>query len=294
MRNSELLDSDGSIKFPKRTMWISLLILLTMVAVICLWFSFSEANDWSNISLGDIGAILSGTFTALAWYWFIEAYLLQSKELALQRETLETQVEELKHSVRAQQGSEQALHIQSNALTRQLEIVENQYNDYLKILNSKRPLFDIVYQGLEEERKPFKTESIFTNGRPIERTKVIRVEYVIVLSNSRANCVVKRILASDEFETYIKTHTGIKLRMDDNEIEKIFHTSAEHITLICRLSLPPEAKRHQHTEEALNVLSGKQININYAFDNQYASDTYEFYKDGSDQLKIKLLATDKK
>ncbi|MGP9513237.1 hypothetical protein ACT3RN_11670, partial [Psychrobacter sp. AOP5-GZ1-6] len=92
-------------------MWISFSIILAMAAVIYLWFSFNETNDWSNISLGDIGAILSGTFTALAWYWFIEAYLLQSKELALQRRTLETQVEELKHSVRAQQGSEQALHI---------------------------------------------------------------------------------------------------------------------------------------------------------------------------------------
>ncbi|MGP9598876.1 hypothetical protein ACT3R9_04220, partial [Psychrobacter sp. AOP42-A1-21] len=111
-------------------MWISFSIILAMAAVIYLWFSFNETNDWSNISLGDIGAILSGTFTALAWYWFIEAYLLQSKELALQRRTLETQVEELKHSVRAQQGSEQALHIQSNALKRQLSITEKQFTDY--------------------------------------------------------------------------------------------------------------------------------------------------------------------
>ena len=93
MRHTELLESDRSIRFPKRTMWISFSIILAMAAVIYLWFSFNETNDWSNISLGDIGAILSGTFTALAWYWFIEAYLLQSKELALQRRTLETQVE---------------------------------------------------------------------------------------------------------------------------------------------------------------------------------------------------------
>ncbi|WP_290178060.1 hypothetical protein [Psychrobacter sp. APC 3281] len=242
---------------------------------------------------GGLGAFLSGIFAPPALLWFYKSYRIQSNELKLQREELTLQRKALEQSVLAQKGSETALNDQSKALFRQLEIVENQYNDYLKILNSKRPLFDIVYQGLEEERKPFEMESIFTNGRTIERTKVIRVEYVIVLSNSRANCVVKRILASDEFETYIKTYTGINLRMDDNEIEKIFHSSAEHITLICRLSLPPEAKRHQHTEEALNVLSGEQININYAFDNQYASDTYEFYKDGSDQLKIKLLATDK-
>ena len=267
-------------------------VICTVIWII-FWLALLMKGFDSVEGFGGLGAFLSGIFAPLALLWFYKSYRIQSNELKLQREELTLQRKALEQSVLAQKGSETALNDQSKALFRQLEIVENQYNDYLKILNSKRPLFDIVYQGLEEERKPFEMESIFTNGRTIERTKVIRVEYVIVLSNSRANCVVKRILASDEFETYIKTYTGINLRMDDNEIEKIFHSSAEHITLICRLSLPPEAKRHQHTEEALNVLSGEQININYAFDNQYASDTYEFYKDGSDQLKIKLLATDK-
>ena len=267
-------------------------VICTVIWVI-FWLALLMKGFDSVEGFGGLGAFLSGIFAPPALLWFYKSYRIQSNELKLQREELTLQRKALEQSVLAQKGSETALNDQSKALFRQLEIVENQYNDYLKILNSKRPLFDIVYQGLEEERKPFEMESIFTNGRTIERTKVIRVEYVIVLSNSRANCVVKRILVSDEFETYIKTYTGINLRMDDNEIEKIFHSSAEHITLICRLSLPPEAKRHQHTEEALNVLSGEQININYAFDNQYASDTYEFYKDGSDQLKIKLLATDK-
>ena len=266
-------------------------VICTVIWVI-FWLALLMKGFDSVEGFGGLGAFLSGIFAPPALLWFYKSYRIQSNELKLQREELTLQRKALEQSVLAQKGSETALNDQSKALFRQLEIVENQYNDYLKILNSKRPLFDIVYQGLEEERKPFEMESIFTNGRTIERTKVIRVEYVIVLSNSRANCVVKRILASDEFETYIKTYTGINLRMDDNEIEKIFHSSAEHITLICRLSLPPEAKRHQHTEEALNVLIGEQININYAFDNQYASDTYEFYKDGSDQLKIKLLATD--
>lgn len=258
------------------------------------WLAFLAICFDRSEGIGGIGAFLSGIFAPLALFWFYKSYRIQSSELKLQREELTLQRKALEQSVLAQRGSETALKEQSEALFRQLEIIENQYTDYLKIVNSKRPLFDIVYQGLEREKNPFKMETIFNNGHTIERLKVTRVEYVIVLSNSRANCVVKRVLASDEFETYIKTYTGIKLRMDDNEIEKTFQTSAEHITLVCRLSLPPEAKPHEHSEEAFNVLNGELIKINYAFDNQYASDTYEFYQDGNNQLKIKLLTTDGK
>ncbi|WP_286707820.1 hypothetical protein [Psychrobacter sp. UBA2514] len=268
-------------------------VVITIIWVV-FWLAFLAICFDRSEGIGGIGAFLSGIFAPLALFWFYKSYRIQSSELKLQREELTLQRKALEQSVLAQRGSETALKEQSEALFRQLEIIENQYTDYLKIVNSKRPLFDIVYQRLERERKPFRMEYSSLINSSIRKYDVTRVEYVIVLSNSRANCVVKRILASDEFDTYIKTHTGIELRMDDSEIEKAFQTSAEHITLVCRLSLPPEAKPHEHTEEALNILNGEQIIINYAFDNQYASDTYEFYKDGNDQLKIKLLATDEK
>ncbi|WP_201526448.1 hypothetical protein [Psychrobacter frigidicola] len=141
MQNEEVSDNDAKVRFPPRTIWISFVILLSMLTITIIWFKVANDCDWSKVSLGDIGAILSGTFTALAWYWFIEAYLLQSKELTLQRKTLETQVEELKQSVIAQKGSEKALQNQSKALEEQLEITAKQFKLYLKEYEGKKPLF---------------------------------------------------------------------------------------------------------------------------------------------------------
>ncbi|OLF34612.1 hypothetical protein BTW00_12645 [Psychrobacter sp. C 20.9] len=203
MKNSEVLDSDGSVRFPKRTMWISFLILLAMGAMISLWFSFSETNDWSNISLGDIGAILSGTFTALAWYWFIEAYLLQSKELALQRKTLETQVEELKHSVRAQQGSEQALHIQSNALTRQLSITEKQFTDYQEEKKRSVPNFILIdtpyhtVQAYDEKTGSSYQDEEFLKLSSTTNLNSVTFDCYIAFKNIGAECKISHIDVSD-------------------------------------------------------------------------------------------------
>lgn len=263
-------------------------VICTVIWII-FWLALLMKGFDSIEGFGGLGAFLSGIFAPLALLWFYKSYQIQSNELKLQREELTLQRKALEQSVLAQKGSETALKEQSKVLFRQLEIVERQYSDYLKIVKSKRPLFDIVYQGLERERKPFRMEySSLTNGS-IRKYDVTRVEYVIVLANSRANCVVKRVLTSEEFETHIKAHTKIQLRMDDDEIEKIFNTSAEHITLVCRLSISPEAKSYQYEEEVFSLLVGEKIQINYAFDHQYASDTYEFYQNEIDQIRIKLI-----
>jgi len=184
-------------------MWISFSILLAIVVVIYFWFSVSETNDWSNISLGDIGAVFSGTFTALAWYWFIEAYLLQSKELALQRRTLETQVEELKHSVRAQQGSEQALHIQSNALTRQLSIIEKQFTDYQEEKKRSVPNFILtdtpyhIVQAYDEKADSSYQNEDFLKLSPITNLNSITFDCYIAFKNIGAECKISHINISD-------------------------------------------------------------------------------------------------
>lgn len=238
---------------------------------------------------GGLGAFLSGIFAPLALIWFYKSYIIQSTELRLQREELTLQREVLQQSVMAQEGSESSLKIQSDAIMRQLEIIESQYRDYLKVINSKQPLFNIIYQEFEQVKERTEAPSFFPNGGTKIVNKVVGLEYVIVLANSRADCNIKRILTSDELDTHIKKYTYIKLRINDEEKERRFYTSAEHITLICRLNFPLEKGIDERYKEVFNVFSGEKININYAFDSQYASDTYEFYIGENNQLKIRLL-----
>lgn len=269
----------------KRIDWA---IIFTSLWIV-FWLALLMKGFDSVEGFGGLGAFLSGIFAPLALFWFYKSYIIQSTELRLQREELTLQREVLQQSVLAQEGSEASLKIQSNAIMRQLEIVESQYRDYLKVINSKQPLFDIIYQEFEQVREQTEAPSFLPSGGTKITSKVVGLEYVIVLANSRADCTVKRILTSDELNTHIKKYTYIKLRISDEEKERRFYTSAEHITLIYRLNFSSEARIDEHYEEVFDVFSREKININYAFDSQYASDTYEFYTGENNQLKIRLL-----
>ena len=193
MQNEELSDINTKVKFPPRTIWISLIILLSMLTITIMWFKVANNYDWSKVSLGDIGAILSGTFTALAWYWFIEAYLLQSKELTLQRKTLETQVEELKHSVQAQKGSEKALQEQSKVLAAQLKITEKQFSLLIEEKNINKPTFFVELTKLQLSQ---------ICDANINREKF---EVTIHYSNKRGNADIRDIECISPRENTVKT-----------------------------------------------------------------------------------------
>ena len=134
--NQDSIDNELKIKIPKRARFIAIGWLLTCGVIFSFWLNFSPDNTVHSLSLGDIGAFLSGIFSILAFYGFIEAYLIQSKELRLQRF-------ELKESIKAQQGSEIALKEQSEALKSQLKISEEQFNLYLLEAKAKIPIFNL-------------------------------------------------------------------------------------------------------------------------------------------------------
>lgn len=134
--NQDSIDDELKIKIPKRAKFIAIGWLLTCGVIFSFWLNFSPDNTVHSLSLGDVGAFLSGIFSILAFYGFIEAYLIQSKELRLQRF-------ELKESIKAQQGSEQALKEQSEALKSQLKINEEQFNLYLLEAKAKIPIFNL-------------------------------------------------------------------------------------------------------------------------------------------------------
>lgn len=140
MSNEEsLIDDELKIKIPTRAKIITVIWLLICIISFFFWLNFFYDKEVNSVSLGDIGAFLSGVFSVLAFYGFIEAYLIQSQELRLQRF-------ELKESIKAQKGSEQALKEQSKALNAQLEITAKQFDIYLKDIELKRPIFSI-YEG---------------------------------------------------------------------------------------------------------------------------------------------------
>ena len=152
----ELLTNDTKVKFPSRAKWITIVWTIMCLIGLLSWLMFFHNTEFNSISLGDVGAFLSGVFSFLAFYWFVEAYLLQSQELRLQRF-------ELKRSIESQQGSEQALKEQSIALKAQLEITTKQFKAFETELNGKKPRFIAIntpeiaiegsFQGHEEHLK---------------------------------------------------------------------------------------------------------------------------------------------
>ncbi|PYE40967.1 hypothetical protein [Psychrobacter fozii] len=136
LNDRDLIDGELKIKIPKRAKFIAIGWLVICGIIFSAWLNFSPDNTVRSLSLGDIGAFLSGIFSILAFYGFIEAYLIQSKELRLQRF-------ELKESIKAQQGSEKALKEQSEALKSQLKISEEQFNLYLLEAKAKIPIFNL-------------------------------------------------------------------------------------------------------------------------------------------------------
>ena len=137
LNDRDLIDDELKIKIPKRAKFITIGWLVVCGIIFSAWLNFSPDNAVRSLSLGDVGAFLSGIFSILALYGFIEAYLIQSKELRLQRF-------ELKESIKAQQGSEQALREQSEALKSQLKINEEQFNLYLLEAKAKIPVFTLT------------------------------------------------------------------------------------------------------------------------------------------------------
>tara|TARA_B100001179_G_scaffold206545_1_gene170521 strand:- start:1378 stop:2337 length:960 start_codon:yes stop_codon:yes gene_type:complete len=134
--NQDSIDNELKINIPKRAKFIAISWLFICGIIFSSWLNFSPDNTVHSLSLGDVGAFLSGIFSILALYGFIEAYLIQSKELRLQRF-------ELKESIKAQQGSEKALKEQSEALKSQLKINEEQFNLYLLEAKAKIPVFNL-------------------------------------------------------------------------------------------------------------------------------------------------------
>lgn len=76
-------------------------------------------------------------FSPLALFWFYLSYQSQSKELELQRESLDKQVT-------AQKGSEESLRILSGAVEKQLTMIEKQFRNYEKAVIGKQPNFELV------------------------------------------------------------------------------------------------------------------------------------------------------
>lgn len=87
---------------------------------IALGIVFWKKDVGEPLGLNEIGDFLAGVFSPLALWWLVLGYFQQGEELRLNTKALELQIEELKHSVEAQQSL-------ANAAREQNEIVSDQY-----------------------------------------------------------------------------------------------------------------------------------------------------------------------
>lgn len=199
--SQDSIDNELKIKIPKRARFIAIGWLFTCGVIFSFWLNFSPDNTIHSLSLGDIGAFLSGIFSILAFYGFIEAYLIQSKELKLQRF-------ELKESIKVQQGSEIALKEQSKALEAQLAITEKQFNQYQDELRARVPIFRmlgrplITVKAMDKEGqtylmdeldyiKDFSSENVHVNDILDKCSKSIEISFK--LNNIAMECYVTDI-----------------------------------------------------------------------------------------------------
>ncbi len=282
LEDEAALTDDKQIKFPQRTIWISVLIFIFMLTVAIVWFKIINNSDWLQVSLGDIGAMLSGTFTALAWYWFVEAYLIQTKELRYQRL-------DLRKSIKAQQGSEEALKSQSNALKKQLSITENQFELYLSELRDRRPLFEVFHQELNIKSKIEDREN--TNfGRSLIGNRVTVINgLVVVLANIKGNCNVKKIGMLDD-QNNIHSYNSLNISLVKDKNQSYFNNTNEYVTLFFRKITNEVKDRKIIQREYINSMIGRRFQIKYSYSNTSSTDIYEFYLDNRDCIQVKLLS----
>lgn len=278
------LTDDKQVKFPKRTIVISLAILLSMFAVATFWFRYINNYDWSQVSLSDIGAMLSGTFTALAWYWFVEAYLIQTKELRYQRL-------DLRESIKAQQGTENALKSQSNALERQLAITEKQFHNYQTIIMGKQPNFELVqYDGVNVfffDLNGSPDEQILSRGASISLQEATYIKAILNLKikNIAGDCILKDIKTSDKGFKEKKIEIDFKSYKDDDN----YHLKID-LHLGCGSSFNHQLfpMSYSHLDSKIvykkidELLSNLLLYFFYSYDNTSSSNTYQLKIRGDD------------
>jgi hypothetical protein len=96
-------------------------IIITVLVVFILWAGIGVAayallDDWqSRGTLGDMFGVVNALFSGLALAGIVIAILLQSEELALQRQELKDTRKELKRSAEAQEDSAKLLRRQLDA-----------------------------------------------------------------------------------------------------------------------------------------------------------------------------------
>ena len=81
--NQDVIDDELEIKIPTRAKLITLVWLLLSFIIFPITSNYFFKINLQTVSIGEFGAYLSGVFSVLAFYGFIEAYLIQSQELRL-------------------------------------------------------------------------------------------------------------------------------------------------------------------------------------------------------------------
>lgn len=86
--------------------------------IIC-FLCWTNWNDIPDMKLSDWGSFLSGSTSPIALLWLVIGYLMQNKELNMNRNALKTQIEALQVQTEAAQVQAAAAKVQANEISRQ-------------------------------------------------------------------------------------------------------------------------------------------------------------------------------
>lgn len=227
-------------KFPLRIWYITIFIFGLFSIVFVYWLKYVQYWDISAFSLGDISAFLAALASTLAWYWFLESYILQNKEL--------------KASVKAQQGTEETLTEQTAHLKNQLKVIENQlilskaeFQERQNEKETNKPLFFNHYvvsidKLLFEENNVFNLNLILISKRA--DAKIIDIE----ITFSEKSQLMKKIL---EYENFYCVLHGFE-KNETFKRQKLNISSYHSLKQIERLLAKNGIKKE--TDEILNAI----------------------------------------
>lgn len=182
---TELLLAEVLAESKKRTNWwplISIVLIFILLWMMNGWVLLDHTNEERG-SIGDMFGASNALFSGLALAAVAYSLWLQRSELELQRKVTLASVLELRESVEAQKGSEQAQRAQADAIILQVQAL-NEQNEIIDIQTK-----EMAYQtiALENQSKAISSQVAALEKQDASTRLQTRLDAYAVLFNYPEN-----------------------------------------------------------------------------------------------------------
>lgn len=206
--------------------------LTAVYAILVCIFVGPRLNELRSLDLNELGDLLAGVFSPLAFLWLVVGYLLQGRELRASVRALQLQGEELRNSVKQQEdlvaATRERTELENTAIRSRLEELDR----------SSRAVLELKYMGGSRSGSPPQIRHHFdiTNfGKQITGVRVIHLDkdkqlarHPVIDAGDTVKFTIYRPLDHTEEGTFSITYLDSRMRnqterfkfsMSNNEVE---------------------------------------------------------------------------